>query len=64
MGHPPIRIKILTSISGVDFEKCFKDRVVDVIDDIKINFISLTNLKRNKQACGRYKDLDDLTNLP
>jgi len=37
--------------------------VVDVIDDIEIMTISLEDLKINKKATGRYKDLDDLENL-
>jgi hypothetical protein len=28
------------------------------------NFIALEDLKRNKQACGSHKDLDDLEHLP
>lgn len=64
MGVPPIRIEIATSISGVSFEECWKDRVVDVLDDVEINIIGLDDLKRNKKAAGRHKDLDDLENLP
>lgn len=64
MGIPPIRLEILTTISGVDFPTCYNNRVIDVIDDIEINFISLEHLKQNKQASGRYKDLNDLENLP
>jgi hypothetical protein len=64
MGVPPVRIEIATSISGVSFEECWTARVVDVLDDVEVNVISLENLKRNKKAAGRHKDLDDLENLP
>ena len=64
MGIPPMRIEILTTISGVVFEECFKQRVVDEIDGIEVNIISLKQLKINKKASGRYKDLDDYENLP
>jgi len=64
MGVPPIRIEILTTISGVNFEECFKQRVVGEIDGVKINIISLKQLKINKKASGRHKDLDDYENLP
>lgn len=64
MGYPPMRIEVATSISGVDFSECYAERVVDVIDGIKVNIISLERLKQNKQASGRYKDLNDLENLP
>jgi hypothetical protein len=64
MGIAPIRIEILTTISGVDFAECFSDRVVDNIDGVEVNIISLSQLKKNKKASGRYKDLDDYENLP
>jgi hypothetical protein len=64
MGNPPIRIEILTSISGVEFSACYAQRVSDVIDDVPVHLIDLAHLKQNKQVAGRYKDLDDLDNLP
>lgn len=64
MGVPPLRIEIATTISGVQFEECYAERVRHVIDDIEVNLISLKHLKANKKAVGRYKDLDDLEHLP
>lgn len=64
MGVPPVRIEIATSISGVTFEECYAERVVDVLDDINVNLINLAHLKANKKAAGRHKDLNDLENLP
>ncbi len=64
MGIPPVRLEILTTISGVDFETCYNQRTIDTIDGIEINLISLQHLKQNKKASGRYKDLSDLENLP
>jgi len=64
MGIAPIRIEILTTISGVSFDECFKERIVDEIDGIEVNIISLNKLKVNKKASARYKDLDDYENLP
>jgi hypothetical protein len=64
MGNPPFRIEILTGISGVDFAACYSQRMADVIDGIPVNLINLEHLKQNKRASGRYKDLDDLDNLP
>jgi len=63
IGVPPLRIEILTTISGVTFEECFPKRKVAVIDDIKINLISLEDLKKNKAASKRHRDLDDLEKL-
>lgn len=64
MGVPPMRIEILTSISGVEFDEGYTQRVVDELDGITVNVISLDMLKRNKKAAGRYKDLNDLEHLP
>ena len=64
MGNPPLRLEVLTTISGVDFSECFEQRFVAKIDDIDVNLISLRDLKLNKKASGRFKDLNDLENLP
>jgi len=63
MGNPPLRIEILTSIDGVEFAECYKNRKTVEIDNTKMNFISLTDLKKNKKASGRYQDLADLEHL-
>lgn len=64
MGLPPFRLEVLTSISGVDFDTCYAQRIVGTIDGVEISIIDLENLKANKRASGRAKDLDDLLNLP
>jgi hypothetical protein len=64
MGVPPLRLEILTTISGVVFDECFENRLVIQIDDLSINTINLQDLKRNKLSSGRLKDLLDLENLP
>ena len=64
MGAPPLRIELLTSISGVSFRDCYKKRTDVDIDGVEVSLISLEDLKVNKKASGRYKDLDDLEHLP
>ena len=64
MGEPPIRIEIVTSISGATFKDCYASRVIDELDGVTVSLIGLADLKGNKKASGRYKDLDDLENLP
>jgi len=64
MGVPPVRIEIATGISGVNFAECYAARVIHVLDGLEVSLISLHHLKLNKRAAGRYKDLDDLENLP
>ncbi len=64
MGMPPIRIEVLTDISGVSFDECYNKRVTDFIDNINVNIINSEHLKKNKKASGRIKDLNDLEYLP
>ena len=63
-GIPPMRIELQTSISGVTFADCYRERLTAIIDGIPIDVIGLRHLKMNKQASGRLKDLADLENLP
>jgi hypothetical protein len=63
LGYPPNRIDILTSLSGVEFSKCYPSRVVEEIDGVHVSFIDLENLKKNKKATGRHQDLADVENL-
>ena len=64
MGLPPMRIGILTSISGVDFEDAYSQKIDDVLDEVPVKLISLHHLKANKIAAARTKDLADLEELP
>jgi hypothetical protein len=64
LGISPVRIDILTTIDGVDFEQAFKARVLHTQDDIRIPIINLEALRQNKKVSGRLKDLLDLQELP
>ena len=64
MGVAPNRIEIQTGIDGVDFSDCYPRRVTAQLDGVPVSFISLKDLKANKAASGRNKDLADLDNLP
>ena len=63
MGLPPIRIEVMGEIDGVNFDDCYKKRVLAEIDNEQINIISKPHLLKNKRASGRHKDLDDIENL-
>ncbi len=64
LGFPPYRIDIMTSVSGLDFDECWKVKQDVVFEGQEITFISLYHLKLNKEATGRDKDKLDLKNLP
>jgi len=36
MGIPPVKLEIITSISGVEFDECYKERVTDVLDGMGV----------------------------
>ena len=64
MGHPPVRIEVMNEIDGVTFEECRPAAILAFLDGIQVPIISLADLKRNKLASGRPKDIDDLQQLP
>ncbi len=63
LGVPPVRIELLTSVSGVEFEACYAERERARWDDVEVPVISLARLLENKRASGRPKDLSDLDAL-
>jgi hypothetical protein len=64
MGVPPVRLEILSSIDGVDFQDCYPRREIAEIDGVQVDIICLADLKKNKRASGRHQDLTDLEKLP
>jgi len=63
MGVPPLRIKVRKMVSGVEFEDCWPRRVPLLAGDLTIPMISREDLRKNKRAAGRPKDLLDLAEL-
>ena len=64
MGVEPVRIEVTTTISGVEFDNCYPERVETTLGDLPVSVINLRDLRINKEASGRLKDLADLENLP
>ena len=63
LGVSPVRIDILTSISGVDFEESYKNKFSNEFGNTYAYFISKSDLIKNKKASSRKKDLADLESL-
>ena len=63
LGYAPVRIDIITSIVGVEFENAWMKKVEGKYGDISCFFISLEDLIRNKQAAARPQDLADIKSL-
>lgn len=64
MGFEPMRLELFTRIPGVEFASCYERRVLVKIGRMQVPFIGLEDLKANKRASGRLKDLQDLEELP
>ena len=63
LGYPPNRIDILLGLKGMNFESSYSSRIEVEMDQLKLNFIDLANLKKSKKFAGRKQDLADLDNL-
>jgi hypothetical protein len=63
LGVPPIRIDIITSISGLTWDETYPHSVNGKYGDTPVKFIGLKELILNKRAIGRKKDISDLESL-
>ena len=64
LGGVPNKIEMFKHCSGLEFSQAYPRRVETTIDGELVKMICLTDLKTNKRASGRNKDLADLDNLP
>lgn len=60
VGLPPERIDLLTSVSGVEFDAAWADRLPVALGGVDVPVIGHAALVRNKRASGRPKDRIDL----
>jgi hypothetical protein len=60
IGIAPVRIDILTEITGVEFSDAWTKRVGSTFFGVPVHFISLDHLLANKRALGRDSDLKDM----
>ena len=63
LGVQPVRIDILTSITGLTWEEANLEKVVGKYGDINVCFIGKSQLIANKKALNRKKDQADLEAL-
>lgn len=63
MGFAPLRIEVTTTIDGVEFDDCYPRRIESELEGVPVSVINLSDLKANKQASGRQKDLIDVDEL-
>lgn len=63
LGLPPVRIDLLTSISGVSWEEAQAHKEPGVFGDVPVSYIGRNEFVANKRASARMKDLADLEAL-
>jgi len=63
LGVPPVRIDIMTSLTGILYEKAMAGMVPGNYGEISVHFIGKEDLIANKKALGRKKDLADIEAL-
>ena len=63
LGAPPVRIDLITSITGVSWEDALSDCVDGKYGELPVKYIGLNEFISNKRATGRKKDLSDLEAL-
>ncbi len=60
LGLPPVRIDIITSISGVTWEEADASKEPGLFGDVSVSYIGKKQFITNKRATGRKKDLADI----
>ena len=60
LGVPPVRIDIVTSISGVTWDEAWQGSVSGTYGDVVVRYIGRAQFVANKRAVGRKRDLADL----
>ena len=63
IGVAPRRVDIITSATGLEFDKAFANAMEVVIEGIRVRIPSFDDLILNKRAIGRPKDLADVEAL-
>jgi hypothetical protein len=63
LGVPPVRVDMITSITGISWEEAFSGRVEGKYGDVLVHYIGREAFILNKRALGRKKDLADLEAL-
>lgn len=63
LGVAPVRVDIITSLTGVSWEQTYFNRVKGNYGDVPTSYIGREQLIANKKAVGRKRDLADLEAL-
>ena len=63
LGVPPVRIDLITSITGVTWEQANSGKAAGKYGDVDVHYLGRNQYVQNKRATGRKKDVADLEAL-
>jgi hypothetical protein len=63
LGVPPVRIDLITSLTGIQWEDAYREKVAGHFGSVQVNYIGRSKFIKNKIATNRQKDLSDLEAL-
>ena len=63
LGYEPVRIDLITSIRGIDFQQIWKNRATGKFGQQQVFFIGMDDLIASKQISNRSQDRVDLEML-
>ena len=63
LGVPPVRVDLITSISGVSWEQASSGSVETRYGEVPLRILGREEFIRNKKAVGRARDIADIEAL-
>lgn len=62
-GKPPLRVDLIGSLAGLDFEDAFAQRIETTWEGVPVSIVGKTELIASKRAAGRPQDREDLRGI-
>ncbi len=63
LGYEPVRIDMITSVSGVSWEEAWNGRAAGECGGVPVQYLGREQYIANKRAAGRLKDLADVEEI-
>lgn len=63
LGYDPVRIDMMTSLSGVSWEEAWDGRAAGECGGVPVQYLGREQYIGNKRAAGRLKDLADVEEI-
>lgn len=60
LGVPPVRVDLITSISGVSWEEAASGSVTTTYGTVPVRILGRAEFIKNKKAVGRARDIADI----